>query len=438
MHIAIRKMKYEIADVLVKHSLCDPNIQDTDGNTPFALHIIHHCKTTQSDILSTLLQHKDIDLKIQNANGNTPLHEAAMRVTSVTVDIMKHLIHHDSCDLAIENNAGMTPLKAVCMHAKLLSRGIPPLETNGFDAALPLITSQKCPKEDMVNSTASTLILHQIIFCNQLHAFQTLLEISEYDINIANENGETPLHIACRAGSEIAMLDRLVGDSRCNINCQDASGNTALHFAVYSESKCLDKVQRLLQNERCDPNMVNSEGHTALHVAVQISAFEIAACILTHPQCNPNIQDRNGNTPLHAEIEKEFMYHSPAQLDLFLTHVHIDISIQNNEGNTPLHEAVIRLASIEVVRTLINHMSCDVTIENTTGMTPLQVTFSQNNSKSWEAPPNQLQTTIFNCAAAMITSEKCLQQDILKSTASTLFLHHVISSNQLNILEILL
>ena len=440
LHIAIRKMKYEIADILLKYSLCDPNIQDTDGNTPFALHIIHHCKTTQSDILSTLLQHKDIDLKIQNANGNTPLHEAAMRVTSVTVDIMKHLIHHDSCDLAIENNAGMTPLKAICMHAKILSRGIPSLETNRFDAALALITSQKCPKEDIVNSTASTLILHQIISCNQLHAFQTLLEISEYDINIASENGETPLHIACRAMSEIAMLERLVSDSRCNINSQDTSGNTALHVAVYSdaESKSTKRVQRLLQNEKCDPNLVNSEGHTALHVAVQTSTFEIAACIMKHPECNPNIQDRNGNTPLHTAIEKGFMYHSPVRLDLFLNHVHIDISIQNNEGNTLLHEAVIGLASIEVVRKLIYHKSCDVTIENNTGMTPLQVMFSENNSKIWEDPPNQLQNTIFSYAAAIITSEKCLQQDILKSTASTLFLHQVISSNQLNILEILL
>ena len=50
------------------------------------------------------------------------------------------------------------------------------------------------------------------------------------DPNAKNNDGDTPLHMACRSGrSEQVKL--LVRDERCNPNEKNNNGNTALHVA---------------------------------------------------------------------------------------------------------------------------------------------------------------------------------------------------------------
>ena len=50
------------------------------------------------------------------------------------------------------------------------------------------------------------------------------------DSNAKNNDGDTPLHTACRSGSS-KQVQLLVSDERCNPYEKDSRGDTALHVA---------------------------------------------------------------------------------------------------------------------------------------------------------------------------------------------------------------
>ena len=50
------------------------------------------------------------------------------------------------------------------------------------------------------------------------------------DPNAKNNDGDIPLHMACRSGSS-EQVQLLVRDERCNPHEKDSRGDTALHVA---------------------------------------------------------------------------------------------------------------------------------------------------------------------------------------------------------------
>ena len=90
------------------------------------------------------------------------------------------------------------------------------------------------------------------------------------DPNAKNNDGDTPLHAACR-NERSKQVKLLVRDERCNLNEKDGSGNTPqlLHWAVRHEDK--EIVKLLVSDERCNPHEKDSRGDTALHVACRFS-----------------------------------------------------------------------------------------------------------------------------------------------------------------------
>ena len=400
LHVAVKKGDFKAAVILLNHSQCNPNIQDLTGNTPL------HMTTSEisSSNIECFLNHKNIDLNIQNREGNTPLHEAVMR--QAPVGVIEAFTLHDSCNPNILNNVGMTPLQ-ISGHIEEV------------DSAEVLITSGKCSHEDIVKVIEGTLLLHQAVLSNRLILVSILVAMKEYSMNETNSAGETALHVACRTRCSKAILEKLVDDSRCDLNAQTQYGNTALHLAVYSGTDVAEKVQCILQSERCNPNITNSEGYTALHVAVNKGDFEAAVVLLNHSQCNPSIQDLTGNTPLHMTNRKI----SLSSVDSFLNHKNIDLNIQNIEGNTPLHEAVTRQVPVDVVVALTLHKSCNPNIANNERMTPLQISVTSGK---------------LHYTDMLITSGKCSHEDIVKATEGLLLLHQAVFSNKPKLIVALL
>ena len=240
LHVAVKKKIFRSAAILLKHPKCNPNFQSIHGNTVLHMAIV---STTSLPSLQHFLNQKDIDINIQNREGNTPLHEAVKR--QVPVDVVEALTLHKSCNPSIANNEGMTPLQISVTSHKL-------------DCAEVLLTSGKCSHEDIVKATEGTLLLHQAVSSNRPKLVVTLLNIQELNMNGTNSAGETPLHVACKMKCSEAVLEKLVKDSRCDLNAQDQRGNTALHLAVRSTYRIAGKVQCMLQSVRCDPNIKTS------------------------------------------------------------------------------------------------------------------------------------------------------------------------------------
>jgi len=106
LHFAVLRREVQSAENLLKHSKCDPNIQDLSGNTP--LHMVLTGNVSLPNV-QPLLNHNDINPSIQNREGNTPLHEAVMGVTPV--DVVEALTLHKSCNPSKPNHEGKTPLQ---------------------------------------------------------------------------------------------------------------------------------------------------------------------------------------------------------------------------------------------------------------------------------------------------------------------------------------
>lgn len=92
-------------------------------------------------------------------------------------------------------------------------------------------------------------------------------EIVEYlikngaDVNIQNEDGVTPLHLAAYTENANILLD-----NGAEINQQDNRGNTPLHAAVIAGEEHREMIKFLIDNG-ADASIINQEGKTPLDFA---------------------------------------------------------------------------------------------------------------------------------------------------------------------------
>jgi len=123
------------------------------------------------------------------------------------------------------------------------------------------------------------------------------LESKQYIIypSTREEDGSTPLHIACTHGSK-KVVALLLSSNRIDPNDIDIAGKTPLHRAC--AAGVLEVVVLLLADERVDLNTKNKKGRTPFQKACKLNEYEIAALMLASGRVNPNTVDIYGKTPL--------------------------------------------------------------------------------------------------------------------------------------------
>ena len=125
-----------------------------------------------------------------------------------------------------------------------------------------------------------------------------------------NELGWTPLHIACKNVEYYTLYSKekrkdlleLVSDAK-SINVLDNEGNTPLHIACQMDD--LESIIFLASKYNCDVNLLNGDQCLPVHYAVRSSkAMEMVkvvstGCTLIH------MQNRNWMTPLHIACKEK-------------------------------------------------------------------------------------------------------------------------------------
>ena len=204
--------------------------------------------------------------------------------------------------------------------------------------------------------------LHLSILYDHQNSSKEILKCDNLQINLANDDQKTPLHLAVEKGN-IDIVDKLL-NMRPDHNAVDSSGNTVLHLAA--AGGYLDCCESILKHNADKINARNNDENTPLHLAIKNGNSNIIACLQQY-QTGCNLQNSLGDTPLHLAV-------NDGHLDCFtklLADTNLKIELTNNTHLTPLHCAA-KTGNAEIIAQLL-HRGANCNAKDTSGDTPLHL-----------------------------------------------------------------
>ena len=215
-----------------------------------------------------------------------------------------------------------------------------------FDVVKQILLAHHYNDHSLLDRNGNTL-LHSACVSGKLDIVQFLVEEMICDINCKNKIGNTPLHIAIEWGS-VDIVEYLLKKG-CLINQTNELGQTPLYISVLHERK--DILTSLL-SMNVDVNAVtNDTQESALHVACCCDSVDIALLLLESDQqsCHNSV-DAYGDTPLFNACRVE-------NADLELIGLMIRKGCKSRFVNTATKETPIHIACrkgrIDIMKTLL-------------------------------------------------------------------------------------
>lgn len=161
------------------------------------------------------------------------------------------------------------------------------------------------------------------------------LSVDSKCLNIQNYILQAPIHLAVLTG-QVDIVRALI-DKGADVTLRDQQGNTPLHIACRKGDR--DSVSIIVQSFGQDVSrrvkyfsLKNCEGLTCAHVAAQQKEFIILGHLFAKG-ADVNIGDaKSGRTMLHYAVEKKDV----ETVSLLLTHPNIDVDCRTFKGETPL------------------------------------------------------------------------------------------------------
>ena len=387
LHVACRSGNLKLVKFLIEQKHSNANIQNNDGELP--LHIA--CGATFQDSLEIVKLVSQCDPNIQTKCGYSPLHLAvdhshnSRAENYCRVETVRYLIAEKHCDSSVRSNQNELPLHLACHGGCLeivdLVSGVDDVNLQTLSGNTPLHEACMVPS------------LH-----NAIPIVEYLTEVKKSDRNVSNNDGDLPLHIACRRKSPAIV--KLVNAGSISVNKRNAAGNTPLHevcihikqtssieelhsYRSSQHSSTEDtgysmQIVKYLITEKSNPSACNKQGELPLHLACRNGCFEIVK--LVSRVDNINSQTLSGNSPLHEAC----MVSDSDVISIvkYLAEVmQCDESICNNERELPLHIAC-RRKSLEMVK-LVSR--CKPNLKTKRGNTPFHeacIPTSEFNSRS--------------------------------------------------------
>ena len=159
-------------------------------------------------------------------------------------------------------------------------------------------------------------------YCKHVEIVSLLINhknMTQNGMNKGDKNEVKPLHCACtysmnRQATEEEALDicqMLINDKRTNINGVDKDGETALMFAIQSQTK---SALYLMQHDKIDINIQKNNGDTVLHVLTTMGTSYVYS----------SLQTRSTRQELAVKLAKQLMKRKDLNANLL-----------NNDGYTP-------------------------------------------------------------------------------------------------------
>ncbi|KAL8668604.1 MAG: hypothetical protein Q9168_006772 [Polycauliona sp. 1 TL-2023] len=258
------------------------------------------------------LQQHGVDVSARTHQGRTALHLLAGQEDSNSsptvkgrLELLKFFMEH-GLDINAQDHSGDTMLHVALSNSSLNN---PPIFVDtavevGADLAI-----RNHRGRTVVHSAAGAAVNRDRWHKAEEPALDLLLKPeSSFDVDLADFDGRTPLHLAAtRSASRVLKLVR----AGSNISALDHQGRSVLHYAARAgNANILGQIIQILQAETAMELLDRKDcnGRTALHDAVRSGVLE-SVYILLGSNAEPKAKDNRGRTPLHiaSEIKEEEM-----------------------------------------------------------------------------------------------------------------------------------
>ncbi len=241
----------ELVSFLLEKGI-DVNIKNQTGKT------LIHLSIDEGNNLTTMFnafKSANANFEAGNSEGDTPLSYA---LKSNKINALEGLIGI-GVDLNSTNSSGQAPLHVAITNKTELEEG------NSADFITKLIAAGA--DIDVKDSYGYTP-LARAVSKNELKIAKQLIE-SGADKNIKTNDGKTPLIIAVSEAASHELTKLLVSE-KVEINAQDSSGFSALHYTVGNELKSEESYPKIVSElieANIDTNLKTNQGYTALMYA---------------------------------------------------------------------------------------------------------------------------------------------------------------------------
>ena len=158
--------------------------------------------------------------------------------------------------------------------------------------------------KDAISKDYHQTPLHYAVKYGQFE-FAELLVNHGAKINMADENGFTPLHLAVEESlGQIKILELLSKND--DINNFNKDGKSLLHLSI--EKRGDMKTFQWLVEKGANINVIDRDGCNILHSAARFGRTDIVEWLIKHHPIDEiiNKQDNNGNTALHYSVDGSF------------------------------------------------------------------------------------------------------------------------------------
>ncbi|XP_006890272.1 PREDICTED: 85/88 kDa calcium-independent phospholipase A2 [Elephantulus edwardii] len=265
-----------------------------------------------------------------------------------------------------ENEEGCTPLHLACRKG---------------DGEMLVELMQYCHAQIDATDNHGETVFHYAVQGDNPQVLQLLGKTTSTGLNQANNEGLTPLHVACQMGKQEMVRVLLLCNARCNVV---GPGGYPIHTAMkFSQKGCAEMIinmdcnqihskdprygasplhwaktaemARMLLKRGCDVNSTSSEGNTALHVAVMRNRFECVMVLLTYG-AHADARGQHGNTPLHLAMSTDNV-----EMVKALIVFGAEVDTPNDAGETPAFIAskISKLVTRRTLLTLLKTLGAD-------------------------------------------------------------------------------
>ncbi|XP_051788186.1 ankyrin repeat domain-containing protein 27 [Erpetoichthys calabaricus] len=389
LHLSCQK-GYQSVTLLLLHYNADTNMQDNNGNTP--LHLA--CTYGHEDCVKALVYYNVFScrLDIQNDKGDTPLHIAARWGYEGIIEVLLE----NGASMNIQNKAKDTPFQCA-LNSKILSLLDFQWTAVNRQSTIESLNRSSQTSTEICSQTATLSSMSPLLtnlWCeNKNEKFKEVdkllravadgdTEMVRYLFEWTDEESEgdfrDPLklefcHPLCQCPKCEPAQQKVTYNQICGfeINVSNQDGFTPLHVAALHGR---ENLVSLLIAHGANINIENTHGATSLHLACQNGNLQTVRYLLG---CNAkmNKKDHFGNTPLiHAVLRGD---HDTVKV---LLESGASLNISNSQGNTALHEAA-RANNSLLVELLVNS-GASVNVRNKHQFTPLEYAEDTNDKNA--------------------------------------------------------